>query len=202
MRCRSALTRVDALRTGELEATEHGELRDHLKTCRSCNASLDDVAQLAQVVKSLTVTPPRALREACCADCIDHVDQIDDVWVAFSDRGLRMIHRGGSFDDFAQRYVKRYGRNLERGKLNDALRRQMTNALRGEGVDKPLLDLDESSELEMKVMTLHYADEVPLDAVTRVLNLENASGAKAYIVSARRKLARAAQRLQARGEEL
>ena len=63
-----------------------------------------------------------------------------------------MIHRGGSFDDFAQRYVKRYGRNLERGKLNDALRRQMTNALRGEGVDKPLLDLDESSELEMKVM--------------------------------------------------
>src|SRR5258708_4976461 len=54
------------------------------------------------------------------------------------------------------------------------------------------------TELEMKVMTLHYADEVPLDAVTRFLNLENASGAKAYIVSAKRKLSRAIERWKAR----
>ncbi len=46
-------------------------------------------------------------------------------------------------------------------------------------------------EVETQVMTLHYVHELPLDAVTRTLGLENQSGAKAYIVSARRKLARA-----------
>jgi RNA polymerase sigma-70 factor (ECF subfamily) len=46
-------------------------------------------------------------------------------------------------------------------------------------------------ETEAKVMTLHYVRELPLDAVTRLLDLTNASGAKAYVVSARRKLARA-----------
>jgi RNA polymerase sigma-70 factor (ECF subfamily) len=46
-------------------------------------------------------------------------------------------------------------------------------------------------ETETKVMTLHYVHELPLEAVTRALGLTNSSGAKAYIVSARRKLKRA-----------
>ena len=46
-------------------------------------------------------------------------------------------------------------------------------------------------DTEKRVFTLHYGDDVPLDAVTRLLGLANRSGAKAYIVSARRKLARA-----------
>ena len=46
-------------------------------------------------------------------------------------------------------------------------------------------------ETEAKVMTMHYVDELPLDVVTRLLGLTNASGAKAYVVSARRKIARA-----------
>jgi hypothetical protein len=41
---------------------------------------------------------------------------------------------------------------------------------------------------------------MPLDVITRVLKLENASGAKAYIVSAKRKLERAVKRWQARSE--
>ena len=52
---------------------------------------------------------------------------------------------------------------------------------------------------EQAVFTLHYGDEMTLEAITRLLRLDNASGAKAYIVSARRKLARAAQRVRARG---
>jgi RNA polymerase sigma factor (sigma-70 family) len=52
---------------------------------------------------------------------------------------------------------------------------------------------------EQAVFTLHYGDDMTLDAITRLLRLDNASGAKAYIVSARRKLARAAQRIRARG---
>ena len=51
---------------------------------------------------------------------------------------------------------------------------------------------------ETRVMTLHYVEELPLDAVSRLLKLENASGAKAYVVSAKRKLARAVERWKAR----
>jgi O-6-methylguanine DNA methyltransferase len=147
MRCRTALTRVDAARTGELDASEHRAVRDHLKTCRSCDESRADVEMLARAAKSLNVAPPRSLRESC-----DLVDQIDDVWIAFSPRGLRMIHRGGSLQEFSQRYAHRYGRPLERGTLTVALRKQVSGALRGEGVDKPQLDLAEASDLEMKVM--------------------------------------------------
>jgi RNA polymerase sigma-70 factor (ECF subfamily) len=63
--------------------------------------------------------------------------------------------------------------------------------------------LDETlDETERTVFTLHYGDDVPLDAITRMLRLENSSGAKAYIVSAKRKLARAVEKLFIRGEKL
>jgi RNA polymerase sigma-70 factor (ECF subfamily) len=55
-------------------------------------------------------------------------------------------------------------------------------------------------ETEKMVFTLHYGEEVPLDAITRLLQLENQSGAKAYIVSAKRKLARLVQQWKARGQ--
>jgi len=47
---------------------------------------------------------------------------------------------------------------------------------------------------ETRVMLLHYGNELPLDAVSRMLGLTNKSGAKAYIVSARRKLTAALAR--------
>jgi RNA polymerase sigma-70 factor (ECF subfamily) len=45
-------------------------------------------------------------------------------------------------------------------------------------------------ETERVVFTLHYGEELPLDAITQLLGLENASGAKAFIVSSKRKLSR------------
>ncbi len=53
-------------------------------------------------------------------------------------------------------------------------------------------------ETEKRVMVMHYADEIGLEAINRLLGLSNASGAKAYIVSAKRKLTAAAQRWKAR----
>lgn len=53
-------------------------------------------------------------------------------------------------------------------------------------------------QTETRVMTLHYVHEMPLDAVGRMLGLTNESGAKAYIVSARRKLKRAHEMWQNR----
>jgi RNA polymerase sigma-70 factor (ECF subfamily) len=55
-------------------------------------------------------------------------------------------------------------------------------------------------DTEKKVFTLHYGDEVPLDSITRLLGLSNRSGAKAYIVSARRKLKRAVRLWKSRNE--
>lgn len=49
-------------------------------------------------------------------------------------------------------------------------------------------------ETERRVMYLHYAEDVRLDVVTALLGLTNPSGAKAYVVSARRKLRRALER--------
>ena len=47
---------------------------------------------------------------------------------------------------------------------------------------------DNLDETERQVMVLHFAEGLSLPTVTRLLNLTNASGAKAFVVSAKRKL--------------
>ncbi len=56
---------------------------------------------------------------------------------------------------------------------------------------------EELNETERRVISLHYLEELPLEAVTRLLGLANPSGAKAFIVSARRKLQESARRMSA-----
>ena len=51
--------------------------------------------------------------------------------------------------------------------------------------------LEALDETEAQVMFLHYGQELSLNDVSRMLELDNKSGAKAYIVSARRKLSAA-----------
>ena len=58
---------------------------------------------------------------------------------------------------------------------------------------RTLMD-DVLDETERRVMTLHYGHEMRLDAITAALGLTNTSGAKAYIVSAKRKLTAAVKR--------
>lgn len=59
---------------------------------------------------------------------------------------------------------------------------------------------DALNKTELKVMMLHYGHGLPLGNVSRLLALDNASGAKAFIVSAKRKLAPALSRWKARTE--
>ena len=148
MQCRSALTRIDALRTGELRREEHGSVEEHLHTCVSCDESVDDVKDLARAVKALRVSPARSLREVVKTDFFD---QVNDVWVAFSDRAIRMVS-GHSFDQFRWEYARRYGRSLKRAALPQPLRRQVEAALSGRGVDKPHVDFGETTDLESKVL--------------------------------------------------
>lgn len=153
MQCRSVLTRVDALRTGELSPKEQGVVHEHLQTCKSCDESLTDVDVLAKSVKALVATPPRSCRDAI-SDSYERLRQGDvDVWVAFTKDGMRMILRGGTVDDLRAAYTKRYCRGLQPGTLPEALRKQVQAAIEGEGVDKPRVDWsDELSELEREVL--------------------------------------------------
>lgn len=148
MQCRSVLTRVDALRTGELQADERGAVNEHLRTCPTCEASVSDCDDLARNIKSLMPAPPRS-----CKDAIgDSYEQVGDVWVAFTDRGIRTIHRG-TFEEFRAAYTARGGCTLKAGTLPDALRKQVNAALQGEGVDKPRVDwTDELTDLERDVL--------------------------------------------------
>ena len=50
--------------------------------------------------------------------------------------------------------------------------------------------------IEARAFRLHYGEDVPLEAVTARLGLTNASGARAQIVSAKRKLRRSVERWQ------
>ena len=156
MQCRSVLTRVDALRTGELEAGERSAVDEHLRTCRSCDESVHDVDTLARSLRSMLGAPPRSCRDAIA----DSYEQVGDVWVVFSDRGLKMLRRGGTFDELRAAYVERGGCTLRSGTLPEALRKQVTAALEGEGVSKPKVDWDEDlSPLEHDV--LHTLTKIP-----------------------------------------
>jgi RNA polymerase sigma-70 factor (ECF subfamily) len=53
---------------------------------------------------------------------------------------------------------------------------------------------DVLDDTEKRVMALHYGHDMRLDAITVALGLTNTSGAKAYIVNARRKLTAAVKR--------
>jgi len=149
MRCRPTLTRVDALRTGELPAEEHRAVEKHLKTCKSCEDSAEDVERLANAVKALAIAPPRSIRESMRST--DFFDKVENVWVAFADRSIRMIN-GRSLDDLRSWYARRYGRGLEQATLPEPLRKQVVAALHGEGVEKPAIDLGDASELERSVL--------------------------------------------------
>jgi RNA polymerase sigma-70 factor (ECF subfamily) len=83
-------------------------------------------------------------------------------------------------DDFPA--VDRFDLQMERGQQLRQMRELLHETL---------------DEVELQVMTLHYGEEMPLETVTRLLQLRNATGAKAYIVSARRKLKTAVARKEA-----
>src|SRR3954454_8913428 len=106
MQCRNVLTRIDALRTRELAPIEKTAVEAHLRTCRSCDESQDDVVQLLHAVKSLTVVPPVSCREECTDAGADSFDRVGDVWVAFTKDRIRMITAADSIDAVRQPYAK------------------------------------------------------------------------------------------------
>jgi RNA polymerase sigma-70 factor (ECF subfamily) len=93
-----------------------------------------------------------------------------------NERTARSVRPEGACDPLDFEISDQSSRPDKQAERNSEMRRM--NELIGAALDAT----------EARVMTLHYGDELPLDAITRLLSLTNLSGAKAYIVSARRKL--------------
>lgn len=142
------------MRTGELPDHEAGDVKDHLRTCSSCDESVHDLHDLTRAVKALAVAPPRSCRDAVC-DRFDSVEiEGQKVWVAFSSRGLTMLHAGGTESDFRNRYAGHTGREMEHQSLPDELRRQVVAALSGEGVSRPQVDFAGTTDFERRVLEI------------------------------------------------
>jgi len=112
---------------------------------------------------------------------------------------LYSITRNHCLDELkarAGRSVETTGLELEQ--MIDARSEDVSMTIERDQSGKLLQDLMRESldETEAKVMTMHYVHEMPLESITRLLGLSNQSGAKAYIVSARRKLNRGISRLK------
>jgi RNA polymerase sigma factor (sigma-70 family) len=85
--------------------------------------------------------------------------------------------------------------DLQLERASDAMERRQSEELMQQ------MMREELNEIETRVMTLHFVDEFPLDAITRLLGLTNPSGAKAHVVNARRKLIRALDRKRLREKQ-
>ena len=93
-----------------------------------------------------------------------------------NERAARSVRPEGASDPLDFDVSDQSSRPDRQAERNSEMRRM--NELIGAALDRT----------EAQVMTLHYGEEMTLDAITRLLSLTNTSGAKAYIVSARRKL--------------
>lgn len=157
MQCRNVLTRIDALRTSELEKTEEREVKQHLNRCSSCNESTVDLLSFAEAVKSLSAAPKRSVLGRLQEQLSDSFDVVnaggERVWVAFSDQGIRMIDwRSGGPEQFEERYQRKFGRSLRLAKMPERYRSQVTAALEGHGPKSPDVDLSGLNAFERTVL--------------------------------------------------
>ena len=137
MRCNPVLHQLDAFRTRELALSEASALEAHLASCAACTAALRDLTSTARELKALLVAAPASLRTTLLDSYATLVEGDERLWVAFNRDGIRLVHRGTSFNDFASLHAKRFGTALREGLLPDVLRAQLLDALRGRGTRKP-----------------------------------------------------------------
>ena len=157
MQCRNVLTRIDALRTRELEEPVAQELEEHMEKCSSCKDSIDDVEQFASLIKDLAVEPPSSCVDSVCSSVGDSFGSFDfnglRVWVAYSKRGVRMIDISAkSAEEFAAKYQERIGRCAVEQELPAVYREAIEQALSGKGGKTDVLDLEALTEFEREVL--------------------------------------------------
>jgi len=113
---------------------------------------------------------------------------------------LYTIARNHCFNAVQSKAVRAEEQPVDLEIMPDTFGKRIDNRLEAEQELSRMRELINGSldETERQVMTLHYGEEMTLDSISRLLNLRNTSGAKAFIVSAKRKLQMAIARRTAR----
>lgn len=150
MNCTNVEIRLDAFRTGELSPRDAKAVQNHLTRCNRCAATQASIHTLATSLHD--EARARSLRTLPRDSYDELADEGTAVWVAFSERGIRMVHRG-AFADFAALHATRFGRVLQHAPLPEALRGQVMRALQGEGVRAPRVEFrDDLTPLERDIL--------------------------------------------------
>jgi hypothetical protein len=114
---------------------------------------------------------------------------------------LHLVAERKSFSTNSSNVITR-GWRAALGRVMDASAGELPSSMERQEAEKTVRQLvrETLDEIEAKVMTVRHVRDLPLDAVTRTLNLTYARGAKAYVVSVRRKLTRGFNQWRARKE--
>lgn len=157
MQCKSVLTRVDALRTGELEPDVAGVVKEHLGACPSCEESVHDLESLADIARQLRPQPATSLAGLLARFIGFGYDRVEAagraVWVIFSDRGIREIRLSPMPEEELVAAVERRLRApLSPERLPDRLRSAIERALAGEDPGEVALDLEGVTPFERCVL--------------------------------------------------
>ncbi|MFN2442988.1 MAG: methylated-DNA--[protein]-cysteine S-methyltransferase [Thermoanaerobaculia bacterium] len=153
MRCKSALTRIDAARTGELPSIETAELLDHLRTCPSCDDSRHDLEGLATLAKQLRHRglPSRPPRDRFGSFEWDGLT----IFVVHSVHGVRQImSRASSAADFLEHWSAHHpGLPLEHAPVPANIREAIVSVLEGNEPAGIELDLSGLTKFEIDVLS-------------------------------------------------
>ena len=158
MRCKSALTRIDAARTGELPEAENTELRDHLRSCPSCDDSRRDLEGLVSLARRLrTRQLPKPVHDRFGSFAWEGLT----IFVAFSPRGIREItSRAATTEEFLERWTARHpGSTLEEVSIPAEIRSAIESVL--EGADPGEFEIDLSGLTEFEVDVLSAIRKIP-----------------------------------------
>lgn len=157
MQCRSTLSRLDSMRTGELSTDEADAVSSHLETCESCHESVQDLQAFASSIRALGSAPAKSclpvVSDAVCHsfDSFEVDGQV--VHVAFSSRGITRIdlHEQNA-EDFVNKYRRRFTRELRRKPMPSGYRTAIERALSGQVTSLPDIDISHLSEFEQEVL--------------------------------------------------
>ena len=157
MQCKSVLIRLDPFRTGEIDVRESRVIEDHLETCGPCRSVLDEIRRLAETAPALMGECPTSFTETLLRKLVDGYDHLViggvDLWVAFSSAGITAITLGAaSPDELTLDYEKRFGRDLRRAPLPEALKGEIAEALGGAGRGRPDVDLSRLPDFERRIL--------------------------------------------------
>lgn len=139
--------RLDAYRTGELDADTMSAVSEHLTSCPACRARSGELETLAQRLGRLRVQAPSGLVRRVLEHLVDRYGPVETslgtVWVGFNDRGVTLISWApAEVADLEAYYRRRLGRNATRSDVPERFAAAVRAAAEGHWTANVPLDLE------------------------------------------------------------